>query len=218
MLPAIKALRRVGLVVAGLLVVTTALCLAGAAPAQPSPPRKWDQWHPTRKTTVVPAVGEAANRIIAGETSLQIIKPLHEAACALPPEVPRPVTCLAMMETAMAKRRGQRDYAIRLAQKALECYEGATLAETPTPHGTCRDQVEVTSFQANITGNLVGVFEDEHSNWLTRDTSPGITFTATVAIHEGAIPLSHLRSIQNKTSDTGIIFYDRPPNFTPWSE
>jgi hypothetical protein len=50
------------------------------------------------------------------------------------------------------------------------------------------------------------VFEHEHSNWLTLDTSPGITFTATVAIHEGAILLSHLRSIQNKTSDTGIIF------------
>ena len=62
------------------------------------------------------------------------------------------------------------------------------------------------------------MFEDEHSDWLTRDTSPGITFTATVAIHEGAIPLSHLRSIQNKTSDTGIIFYDRSPNFTSWSE
>jgi hypothetical protein len=51
-----------------------------------------------------------------------------------------------MMEKAMAKRRGQRDYAIQLAQQALECYEGATLAETSTPHRTCRDQVEITSF------------------------------------------------------------------------
>jgi hypothetical protein len=64
---------------------------------------------------MVPAVREAAHRIIAGETGPQVIKPPYEAARALPPEVPRPITGLAMMENAMAKRRGQRDYAIRLA-------------------------------------------------------------------------------------------------------
>jgi hypothetical protein len=219
---ALKMLRHAGLVVAGLLIMTAALRLAGAGSAPPSPTYKWDQgWHPAW-TAVIPIAKTAANQIIAGTVGPQVIAPLHVAHRNLPVGVPRPITCLDMMVNALAKRRGQPAYAIRRAREAVECYEGATITAGPAPRQTCRDQVTVTSFQAHTKGGLAWRLEPHDPNQLTLDTivdgaTPGITFTATATLRDGAVPLDHLhlRYIQNKTRYTGTIFYAPPPHFVP---
>jgi hypothetical protein len=218
---ALKMLRHAGLAVAGLLIMTEALRLAGAGSAPPAPRYKWDQWHPAW-VAVVPTARAAANQIIGGEVGPQVIAPLHQAHRALPPEVPRPAACLGMMVNAMSKRWAQPDYAIRRAREALECYEGATITAGPAPRRACRDQVTVTSFQASATHGLAWRLEPGDPNQLTLDTvvdgtTPGITFTATAILRDGAVPLDHLhlRYIQNKTGYTGTVVYTPPPHFVP---
>jgi hypothetical protein len=217
----IHTLRPVVLVAAGLFVVAAALHPVAAAPAQPSPRYKWDRWH-SAWAAVVPAARAAAQRIIAGEVGPQVIAPLHQAARALPPEVPRPAACLDMMVNAMSKRRGRPDYATQRAREAVECYEGQTITAGPAPQPTCRDQITVTSFQASTTHGLAWRLESGNDNRLALDTivdgtTPGITFTVTAALRDGAIPVDHLhlRYIQNKTGYTGTVFYAPPPHFVP---
>jgi hypothetical protein len=212
---------RTGLVVAGFLAVTAALLLAGARSAPPSPRYKWDQWHPAW-AAVVPTARAAAQRIIAGEVGPQVIAPLHQAHRALPVDVPRPAACLDMMVNAMSKRRGQAEFAIRRARQALECYEGATITAGPAPRQVCHEQVTVTSFRASATHGLAWRLEPEDPNQLTLDTvvdgtTPGITFTATATLRDGAVSLDHLhlRYIQNKTGYTGTVVYTPPPHFVP---
>ena len=169
----------------------------------------------------MPIAKTAANQIIAGGRGPQVIAPLHAAHRNLPVGVPRPEVCLGMMVDALSKRSGRPEYAKRRAREAVECYEGATITAGPAPRQTCRDQVAVTSFQAHTKGGLVGRLEPHDPNQLTLDTvvdgTPGITFTATATLRDGAVPLAHLhlRYIQNKTHYTGIIFYAPPPHFVP---
>jgi hypothetical protein len=92
---------------------------------------------------------------------------------------------------------------------------------SPAPQRTCRDQVQVTSFQARVRGPLEVGVDPWNANNLILDTAkdgqPGITFTAMVTIRTGAVPLDHLhlRYIQNKTAFTGAMVYAPPPHLIP---